>query len=115
MTGNRYNLKQAKELISTILDKPKMQMRDMRVNDTSIGHVAAAVIDRGQVVMSALVFNGYIEDGHKMEPNGLCIIKETDPDNTPDENDLEQVINDCLGDFNKLTHGEFLKLDITLV
>ena len=115
MTGNRYNYKKAKELISTILDKPKMQMRDMRVNDTSIGHVAAAIIDRGQVVMSALVFNGYSEDGHKMEPNGLCVVKETAPDSLYNEASLDDVINDSLGEFNKMMHGEFIKLGITLV
>ena len=115
MTGNRYNYKKAKELMSDILDKPKMLMKDVRVDGTSVGHVAATIIDRGQLVMSALVFNGYTEDGHKMEPNGLCIIKETDPDDAPDNDNLEQVINDCLGDFNKITNGEFLKLNIILV
>lgn len=115
MTGNRYNYKKAKELMSDIIDKPNMLMKDVRVDGISVGHVAATIIDRGQLVMSAMVFNGYTNDDHKLEPNGLCVIKETDPDNTPDENDLEQVINDCLGDFNKMTHGEFLKLDVTLV
>ena len=115
MTGNRYNYKKAKELMSDILDKPKMLMKDIRIDGTSVGNVSAVALDRGQLVMSAIVFNGYSNGDHKLEPNGICIVKETDPDNTPDENDLEQVINDCLGDFNKLTHGEFLKLDITLV